>query len=195
MRNFSESCQRNQEAILTTLSPWLRKSISLLEIGSGSGQHAIHFCARFPQLHWQCTDRGNWLADLGLNLAETQLANLPPPLELDVNRAWPLEKYDIIYTANSLHIMSWDSVKALFSQLSEHLTQEGIFCCYGPFKYQNEFTSPSNANFEAWLQSRDRLSGVRDFEAVAQLAKEHYLDFMTDHLMPANNQLLIWQKR
>ena len=194
MRNFSESCQRNQRSILEKLSPWLNSSNSLLEIGSGSGQHAVHFCADFPQLQWQCTDRRHWLADLSLNLAEAELTNLSPPLELDVNLAWPLAEYDIIYTANSLHIMSLESVIALFGQLSAHLSPKAVFCCYGPFKYQGEFTSPSNANFDDWLKSRDPQSGIRDFEVIAQLAKEQKLTLIADHQMPANNQLLIWQK-
>ena len=194
MLNFSESCQRNQQPILEQLTPWLEQSVDVLEIGSGSGQHALHFSSALPALRWQCTDRSMWLAALQSNIQEATLDNDLPAKELDVNKQWPQRQFDMIYTANSLHIMGWDSVELLFSHLAEHLHPSGYFCCYGPFKYNGEFTSHSNANFELWLKSRAPQSGVRDFEALQQLAQQQQLSLVTDIPMPANNQLLIWQK-
>ncbi|EPJ44236.1 MAG: hypothetical protein OFPII_36830 [Osedax symbiont Rs1] len=199
MRNYSESCQRNQQPIFDQLQPWLEKSSSVLEVGSGSGQHAIYFSQRVPHLSWQCSDREMWLADLAINLQEAHsdsaLVNLPAPIKLDVNGQWPVQKFDLIYTANSLHIMGWESVQALFRQLDNHLNSAGVLCCYGPFKYQGEFTSASNANFDDWLKQRDSESGVREFAALHRLAQSQNLQLISDTPMPANNQLLVWQKR
>jgi len=194
MLNFSDSCQRNQQPILEQLKPWLLQSVEVLEIGSGSGQHALHFSKALATINWQCTDRAMWLDALQTNIQEAALDNVRPAIELDVDGVWPQRQFDMIYTANSLHIMGWDSVQALFNNLAEHLHIGGYFCCYGPFKYNGEFTSPSNANFENWLKDRDPQSGVRDFEALQALAEQQQLNLVTDIPMPANNQLLIWQK-
>ncbi len=194
MQNFSPSCERNQQVIFETLLPWLQQTSSVLEIGSGSGQHAFHFCEQLAHLSWQCSDQGEYYAGLLANIAQSNNPQINQAIELDVNGRWPTQSYDMIYTSNSLHIMSWQSVKALFSQLSAHLKQDGYFCCYGPFKYQGEFTSPSNADFEQWLINRNSQSGIRDFEALCELATEQQLTFVSDIAMPANNQLLIWQK-
>lgn len=194
MLNFSESCARNQQVIFENLLPWLQQSQQVLEIGSGSGQHALHFCKQLAQLQWQCTDRSEWLAALKINIESAALSNLSPPIELDVNNHWPAAQYDLIYTANSLHIMSWESVQNLMFNITGCLNEGAYFCCYGPFKYAGEFTSPSNANFDTWLKSRDIESGIRDFEALEALANAQHLKLVSDIAMPANNQLLIWQK-
>ena len=193
MRNFSESCLRNQAIIFEQLQPWLQDASHALEIGSGSGQHAQFFCQHLPTLQWQCTDKTEWLAGLQENIAAINLSNISAAIELDVNNEWPDKAYDLIYTANSLHIMSWQSVKNLFSNLSQHLQPQGYFCCYGPMKYQQKFTSDSNANFDLWLKNRDAASGIRDFEALQLLADKQKLKLIKDINMPANNQLLIWQ--
>lgn len=195
MYHYSEACSRNQRVICEQLTAVFTQSDSVLEIGSGSGQQAIHFCQAHPHLNWQCSDQTQWLEGLAINIADSKLSQLAAPIALDVNAQWPNEQYSLIYTANSLHIMSLLSVRALFSHLSSHLTAAGYFCCYGPFKYQNDFTSPSNMQFDGWLKNRDPMSGVRDFEAIYELAKEQRLKLISDINMPANNQLLIWQKQ
>ncbi|MEH6442825.1 MAG: DUF938 domain-containing protein [Oceanospirillaceae bacterium] len=194
MLNFSESCARNQQVIYDQLLPWLEQSQNVLEIGSGSGQHALHFCSQLPKLQWQCADRDMWLNALAINIQNAELENIKAPIELDVNGSWPNAQYDLIYTANSLHIMSWQSVQNLFANLANCLHNGGYFCCYGPFKYAGEFTSSSNENFEQWLKNRNNESGIRDFEAIEILANAQQLHLVTDISMPANNQLLIWKK-
>ncbi len=198
MHNFSPSCERNQQAIFEALSPWLQRVSSVLEIGSGSGQHAFHFCQQLPSLTWQCTDRGEYLAGLKANIEQQNSlefsSQFSPAIELDVCGLWPEQSYDMIYTANSLHIMSWQSVQSLMQNLATCLNEGAFFCCYGPFKYAGEFTSPSNANFEMWLKDRNPKSGIRDFEALETQANAQQLQLVRDIKMPANNQLLIWQK-
>jgi hypothetical protein len=198
IHNFSPSCERNQQAIFEALSPWLQQVNSVLEIGSGSGQHAFHFCKQLPSLAWQCTDRGEYLAGLKANIDQHNYrqpsSKFSQAIELDVGGAWPEQHCDMIYTANSLHIMSWQSVQSLILNLSSCLNDGGFFCCYGPFKYAGEFTSPSNANFDIWLKDRNQESGIRNFEALEGLANAQQLQLVRDIKMPANNQLLIWQK-
>ena len=134
MLNFSDSCQRNQQPILQQLKPWLQPGAEVLEIGSGSGQHALHFSAALPAINWQCTDRAMWLGALQANIQEAALDNVGPAIELDVNGEWPKRQFDIIYTANSLHIMDWDSVQALFNNLFQHLQTNGYFLLLRPFQ-------------------------------------------------------------
>ena len=193
MFNYSEACARNQQPIYAALADKLAGIESVLELGSGSGQHALHFSAQLPHLIWQCSDTTAYLEALKRNLSQSDTSSFAEPLLLDVNQQWPAQRFDMIYTANSLHIMSWDSVLNLFAQLKGHLSKDGLFCCYGPFKYQGEFTSASNAQFELCLKGRDPLSGVRDFEALQQLGDKNGLRLIDDIKMPANNQLLIWQ--
>jgi len=195
IHNYSEACARNQQVICEQLAPVFAQSDLVLEIGSGSGQHAIHFCQTHPHLNWQCSDQDQWLAGLDKNIEASELPQITPPIQLDVNTQWPNKQYSLIYTANSLHIMSMQSVQALFSNLNNHLTHTGYFCCYGPFKYHNAFTSSSNEQFDSWLKNRDPMSGIRDFEVIFELAKEQQLKLISDIQMPANNQLLIWQKQ
>lgn len=193
MHHFSDACARNQVPLYQALQPWLEQVNRVLEIGSGSGQHALYFTEKLPHLVWQCSDRAMWLEGLNANIAAYFPANTATALELDVNQLWPEQRFDMLYTANSLHIMSWQSVQNLFAQLPTHLQDNGFFCCYGPFKYRGEFTSPSNANFQQWLIERDSASGIRDFEALAELAEQSQLHLVSDFDMPANNQLLVWQ--
>ncbi len=196
MRNFSEACLRNQQAIFEQLQPWLKTATQVLEIGSGSGQHAEYFCRQLPDILWQCSDRQMWLEALNENIKAMRLQNIVAPLELDVDISadWPEQSYDLIYTANSLHIMSWQSVENLFAHLPNQLQLDGYFCCYGPMKYKGDFTSKSNANFDFCLKDRDPQSGIRDIEALQALASHQHIHLVKDISMPANNQLLIWQK-
>jgi len=195
IHNYSEACARNQQVIAEQLAPIFAQSDCVLEIGSGSGQHALHFCQTHSHLKWQCSDQTQWLDGLIKNIDDSELECIATPIELDVNARWPNQQYSLIYTANSLHIMSMKSVQALFSQMNSHLTDTGYFCCYGPFKYQGDYTSPSNKQFDTWLKNRDAMSGIRDFEIISELAKEQRLKLISDIKMPANNQLLIWQKQ
>ena len=191
----SEACERNKEPIRKILAQALVHTRKVLEIGSGTGQHAVHFAAHFPRLVWQPSDTGEYLTGLRERIRHEGPANLLAPLELDVRALpWKVDTVDALFTANTLHIMSWLTVRDLFRATGPALTTPAVLCIYGPFRYNGEYTSPSNAEFDRFLQARDPESGIRNFEDVNSLASEQGFTLMADHAMPANNQLLIWQK-
>lgn len=192
---FSPSSERNREPIEQVLATVFAQGRHLLEIGSGSGQHAVYFSQLFPHLIWQCSDRAENLPGIRAWVNESPRENLPPPIELDVNQTdWPEARFDCIFSANTLHIMAWEEVRTLFRRLPEVLADKATVVCYGPFKYAGQHTSPSNAAFEARLQSEDPSRGIRDFEAVDALADAAGLRLLQDHAMPANNRCLVWRK-
>ncbi|GGO77680.1 methylase [Marinobacterium nitratireducens] len=192
---YSEACARNQRPILERLAPLLANSCRLLEIGSGTGQHAVHFSAAMPALGWQPTDLAANLASLRINLARNGCDNILPPLELDVRtERWPAGPWDAVFSANTLHIVGWSEVEALMAGVGRVLAPGGLLCVYGPFRYGGDYSSPSNAEFDRWLRLRDPHSGIRDFEAVDALARAAGLTLEHDFAMPANNQLLVWRR-
>lgn len=192
-RPHAPSCERNRDPILAVLREHLPARRHVLEIGSGTGQHAVHFAAAMPQLCWQCSDRAEHLPGIRAWLDEAALPNTPAPLELDVARGpWPRARFDAAFTANTLHIMGWAEVEALFAGLGAALDADATFVAYGPFNYAGAFTSDSNAQFDAWLRARDPRSGVRDFEAVDAQARAIGLRLQADVAMPANNRCLVW---
>lgn len=166
----------------------------LLEIGSGTGQHAAYFSQQLPHLQWQPTDREESLAAVRSWLDWGSNDNLLAPLELDVNKPWPVNATPFIFSANTLHIMSWQEVENFFSAVEKVLSESGVLAIYGPFNYDGNFTSESNANFEQWLKNRNSKSGIRDFEAVNNLAEQAGLTLLEDCTMPANNRFLVWNK-
>ncbi len=194
--NFSPSCARNQQAIFEQLSNLLPAHANVLEIGSYSGQHAVHICQQLNNISWQPSDQAHYQQGLAANLALANLANVLKPITLDVSKRddWPKQCFDLIFTANSLHIMSFAHVQMLFTHLAQCLARGSIFAIYGPFKYQNAYTSASNRQFQQWLQARDPLSGIRDFEEINRLAQNIGLSLQQDIAMPANNQLLVFKK-
>ena len=191
---FAPSCERNQGPILEVLQRHLGATRRVLEIGSGTGQHAVHFAAAMPWLAWQASDRAQHLPGIVQWLDEAALANTPPPLELDVAGDWPATGFDAVFSANSLHIMGWLQVEAFFAGVGKVLQEDGLLIVYGPFNYGGEFTSDSNRAFDQWLKDRDPASGIRDFEAVDALARAIGLALVEDNAMPANNRALVWQK-
>lgn len=191
---YSESCDQNWRPIFAVIQPILQNSKRLLEIGSGTGQHAVYFAPELPNLVWQTSDCREYLPGIKLWLAECEADNILPPLELDVQGDWPIEKYDAIFSANTLHIMHMPEVEAFFKGVGERLEQGGQLLVYGPFNYNGQYTSQSNAQFDIWLKQRDPLSGIRHFEEVCQLASETGLQLIEDFAMPANNRILYWQK-
>lgn len=193
---FSEACENNKEAILQIIKAVFSKPTTVWEIGSGTGQHACHFAENLPHLKWQPTDRPEHLVGIHLWRDEAQLANLLPPLSLDVaDLLWPCERIDAVFTANTLHIMSGDEVRLLFERLAVYLAADATVCIYGPFNYAGAYTSESNARFDLWLKERDALSGIKDFEAIIALAENGGLELQADNPMPANNRLLVLRKR
>lgn len=190
----SVACERNREPILEVLKQHFAGRRRVLEIGSGTGQHAVHFAAALPEIAWQTSDLEPNLPGIGRWLGEARLPNLPPPLALDVFGPWPAAQFDAVFTANTLHIMSWEGVRALFAALPGVLTEEGVLAVYGPFNYDGSFTSASNAAFDAWLRQRSPDSAIRDFGAVDALAQSIGLRLVEDRAMPANNRTLVWRR-
>jgi SAM-dependent methyltransferase len=191
---FSEACERNQGPILEVLRTAFADRTRVVEIGAGTGQHAVHFARHLPHLAWQPTDHRDGLLGLAGRISAEAPPNVAAPLELDVLREpWPVVTGDAVFSANTLHIMSWPAVEALFAGLRRVLAADGVLAIYGPFKYGGGYTAASNATFDAMLRERDPGSGLRDFEAVNALAAAAGLELQADHAMPANNQLLVWR--
>lgn len=194
-RPFSQSCENNKAPILGIISHEFEKANLVLEIGSYTAQHALYFAETMPELRWQPSDIAENMDTLRAGLAGHALPNVAEPFTLNVSdEVWPIEKADGIFSANTLHIMPYPYVELFFRGVGRTLKPGGKLCVYGPFKYNGEFTTPSNASFDVWLKERDPRSGVRDFEQVNSWAKAAGLSLLADHPMPANNQLLVWEK-
>lgn len=198
-KQFSAACERNREPILAILRDALAQSGKVLEIGSGTGQHAVYFGAQLPHLVWQCSDLPHNHASILAWQQEANLSNVLPPLTLDIHPdmdpdEWPPGPYDAVFSANTCHIMAWPEVLAMFAGIGRVLRTGGVACVYGPFNYKGAFTSPSNAQFDASLRAQAPHMGIRDFEAVDAQARAHGLLLEADHAMPANNRLLVWRR-
>lgn len=195
MKPCSEACERNREPILEVLRQVLPEKGTLLEIASGTGQHAVHFGAAFPRLTWLTSELPQQHDAIRIWLEEAQLPNVRPPLALDVHQpTWPVARVDAVFAANLLHILSWEGVQRLFDGVGPVLAPKGVLCVYGPFNYGGNYTSDSNARFDGWLKARDPRAGIRDFEAVEALARRGGLSLFRDVAMPANNRTLVWRK-
>jgi hypothetical protein len=186
MRPFSEASERNRAPILGVLRGAFSKSRLVLEIGSGTGQHAAYFASELPHLVWQASDVAGNLPGI------RQWVRDPEPIELDVEGTWPKLEPDAVFSANTCHIMSWPQVERMFAGIGR-LAPE-VFALYGPFNYNGRPTSESNARFDAMLRRNDPASGVRDFEKISALAKTAGLVLQEDHAMPANNRLLTFRR-
>jgi SAM-dependent methyltransferase len=195
MLPFSAACERNKDPILEVLRVRLAARAQVLEVGSGTGQHAVHFSRALTHLVWHPTEQLAYLADLAERVKLEGPHNLRVPTLLDVRQAvWPLRAVDAMFTANTLHIMSWDEVMAMFRGIGTVLAPGGVFCIYGPFRYQGRYTSDSNRDFDRMLQERDPRSGIRDIDAVSSLAGQYGMKLDADHDLPANNRLLVFIK-
>ena len=191
----SEAADRNKAPILEILAHALAQSHEVLEVGSGTGQHALHFSRHLPHLTWQPTDTGEYLPALRQRIHQERGSNLHEVLELDARTdPWPVGRFDAVYSANTFHIMSWRSVQSFFRGVGQVLSPGGVLCVYGPFRYGGRYTSESNEVFDEFLRERDPESGIRDFNDVDELARNQGLRLTADHRMPANNQLLVWRR-
>ena len=192
---FAESCEQNKAVILEVIQPLLQQARRVLEIGSGTGQHAVHFAMAMPHLEWFPSDRQEYHAGMRLWFDEAGCNNIQPPLSLDVMQdVWPRLRFDAVFTANTAHIMHWEEVEAMFAGVGEALEQGGLFLMYGPFNYNHRYTSDSNERFDAWLKERDPFSGIRNFEDLQALAAQAGMRLARDYAMPVNNRILSWQK-
>lgn len=191
---YSEACERNAGAILMALSRVLPASAQVLEVGSGSGQHAVAFARHLPGVTWQTSDLPHTHASIEAWRNEAGLPNVLPPLLLDMRQPqWPACSYDAVFSANTLHIMPWPEVETLFAGAAGVLKPMGLLCVYGPFNYNGQFTSASNRQFDDMLRAQSPEQGIRDIEAVHALAARHLLVPETDEAMPANNRFLTWR--
>jgi SAM-dependent methyltransferase len=186
---------RNREPILAVLRGHFADARRVLEVGSGTGEHAVHFAAALPHLDWQPTDLPARLAGIRGWMADAGLANVRAPLALDLAdpATWPPGPFDAVFSANVLHIVAWPLVEALFAALPRVLAPGAVVVVYGPFNVGGRFTADSNAAFDASLRAGDPASGIRDVEAVHALASEAGLAFVADIAMPANNRCLVWR--
>lgn len=195
MLAFSAACERNKGPILDQLRIYLPASGNVLEIGSGTGQHAANFAAALPGVRWQATEVPPNLPALAERLALTDLPNLPPPLPLDVlGPDWPSGAWDAAFTANTLHILDWSGAKALLAGVARSLSDGRLFFSYGPFMRHGQHTSESNAIFDAELRARNQGSALRDIDDLEMAAAEVGLGLVADIGLPANNQLLVWRR-
>jgi cyclopropane fatty-acyl-phospholipid synthase-like methyltransferase len=191
---FSPACERNQDAILAVLREQFADRTHVLEIGSGTGQHALNFSLALPQLTWQTSDVAANLPGIRQWLDEARRPNTPAPLTFDINGAPPAGRFDAIFSANTLHIMGWAEVQRLFTLLPMLMADDALLTVYGPFNYNGTFTSPSNAAFDASLRADHPQRGIRDFEAVDALARSAHLALVEDRAMPANNRCITWRR-
>ena len=192
---YSSAAERNRQPILDHLRALIPADASVLEIGSGTGQHAVFFTQKMPGLLWQPSDRQENLEALEVRFAAEGNDNILPPLQLDVLLDdWPDYCYDAAFSANTAHIMSWEAVVAMFAGVSSHLETDARFCLYGPFNVNNSFTSQSNAQFDAQLRAGDSKMGIRDTVMIEALASLHLMLLEQKIAMPANNFILVFKK-
>ncbi len=193
--SFAPASERNKHPILEQLKQWLPVRGRLLEIGSGTGQHAVFFSAAIEGLQWQSSERQSELPGLRARLAREGNERTPPPICLDVlSDPWPDELFQAVYSANTAHIMSWGGVCALFEGVGRVLVPGGPFVLYGPFNVNGRFTAPSNEEFDGRLRSRDAEMGLRDMADLERLASRQAMTLEQKVSMPANNFLLVFRR-
>lgn len=192
---FSPACERNREPIAQLLQAWLPAAGRVVEIGSGTGQHVEYFARRFPDLEWQPTDQPADLTGLRARIEQAGADNILPPLRLDAAELpWPVAPAEVVYTANTAHIMSWGEAKAMMQGAADVLLPDGLLVIYGPFHYGGKHTSPSNEAFDKELWRRSATMGIRDALELRIVGRDNGLTLQADEAMPANNRTLVFRK-
>lgn len=195
MKPFSPSCERNQEFILDALAIVVPETARILEIGSGTGQHAVYFAGRMPGWNWQTSDVAERHAGIQAWLVDADLENTLAPLALEVcSDSWPDRTYDAVFSANTAHIMSWDQVCCMLHGAGNVLTPGGRFCLYGPFNKNGEFNAQSNRQFDAQLRADVPHMGIRDSVDLEKQALSSKIRLVREFDMPANNRILVFEK-
>jgi len=196
----SAAAERNKEVIAEALAMLLKQAASVLEIGSGTGQHAAYFCTRFPQLHWQPTEQQQHLDNLRRACEESGLSNIQLPVVLEVSAAaeqlpdaLSSSAYTFVYSANTAHIMALSEVADMFRVVQKVLSEDGVFALYGPFNLDGQYSSESNREFDSWLKSQGQHMGIRDITELKTLGQSLGLELQESITMPANNQILLWK--
>lgn len=190
---YSEACERNKQPILDALLEFLPKQGTVLELGSCTGQHVVHFAPAFPGLTWQPSDRSEYLPGLAARIRQQGAGTISRPIELDVTGVWPEKLYDAVFSANTAHIMGWPEVEAMFHGVGKKLLPGGVFCLYGPFSEKDGSMIRSNVAFDQSLRTRDPAMGIRDLDSLEKLANRSHLRLVDRKLMPANNKILIFR--
>lgn len=197
MKPIAEACLRNQSPIADVLETLLCDAKHLLEIASGTGQHAVYVGQRLNHLKWQTSDLPICIDGINQWVQEAKLDNVLSPIALDVcDSAWPVaEQYDAIFAANIVHFVAWEVVESMLAGIQRHLALNGTCIFYGPYNLDGQFTSEGNANLDRWLKNRDAESGIKDIASFIKLAEKHQLSFVNQITMPANNWLLHFERR
>jgi cyclopropane fatty-acyl-phospholipid synthase-like methyltransferase len=193
-RPYAESAQRNAVPILEILRHEFRDCSEVLEIGSGTGQHAVRLASELEHLTWQTSDLDENHAGISAWVADTRLPNVRAPISLDVMTADLSSSYDAVYSSNTAHIISFDAVVRMFALVANVLHPEGVFCLYGPFRRFGEFNTVSNARFDANLRFRDPAMGIRDLEELDEFGAMHGLRRTSLYAVPSNNMVAVWRK-
>jgi len=192
---FSQACENNKKPIFDIIGGYYDHADLVLEIGTGTAQHAVYFAEKLRKLYWQTSDRTENLAGINLRINEYTHYNLGRPLAIDVmQKDWQLESCDGVYSSNTSHIMNWHMVKKMFAGVSSVLLPGKYFCLYGPFTFNGKFTAPSNEAFDKMLQERDHQSGLKNFEDLQRLAESLGLSYFKRYDLPANNNLLVFKR-
>lgn len=193
---FSQACENNQQPILAVLQPRLENARRVLEIGSGTGQHAVFFARAMPHLTWQTSDLPENHPGINAWLADYAGDNLRPPLALDVDaQDWPVSGMDAVFTANTFHIIAWEQVLNLLEGCARLLPAGGLLMVYGPFNEDGEFTSESNARFDQMLRQAVPHRGIRNRQTVAEAAAQRGLTLQETLELPANNRILVFERQ
>lgn len=192
---FAPACERNKQPILEVLQRVLPPTGLVLEIGSGTGQHVVHFSEHLPALQWQPSEQAENLAGLQSRLDQQAGTHVLPAIQLDVAATWPQLEVAAIISANTAHIMSWPEVTCMFAGVARLLKPAGVFCLYGPFNVNGEFTSASNQQFDRQLKAQHPHMGLRDVAELEKLAQQQQMYLEQRIPMPANNQVLVFRKQ